>query len=59
MAIYRIFPEKDSFIYTDQLTGNAGKDEILEIGGYPSAIDGTGETSRILLKFADSEIRCS
>ena len=56
MAIYRIFPEKDSFIYTDQLTGNAGKDEILEIGGYPSVIDGTGETSRILLKFADSEI---
>ena len=56
MAIYRIFPEKDTFIYTDQLTGNAGKDEIIEIGGYPSAIDGTGETSRVLLKFADSEI---
>ena len=56
MAIYRIFPEKDTFIYTDQLTGNAGKDEIIEIGGYPSAIDGTGETSRVLLKFADTEI---
>lgn len=56
MAIYRIFPEKDSFIYTDQLTGNAGKDEILEIGGYPGITDPTGQTARLLIKFSDSEI---
>lgn len=56
MAIYRIFPEKDSFIYTDQLTGNAGKDEILEIGGYPGATDPTGQTARLLMKFSDNEI---
>jgi hypothetical protein len=56
MAIYRIFPEKDTFIYTEQTTGNAGKDEIVEIGGYPSITDGTGQAARILVKFSDTEI---
>jgi hypothetical protein len=55
MAIYRIFPEKDTFIYTDQVTANAGKDEIVEIGGYPGTFN-NGEASRILIKFPDSEI---
>lgn len=56
MAIYRIFPEKDTFIYTDQLTGNAGKDEIIEVGGYPGLTDGTGQATRILTQFSDTEI---
>jgi len=56
MAIYRIFPDRDTIIYTEQLTGNAGKDEILELGGYPSAIDGLGQASRILMKFETSDI---
>ena len=56
MAIYRIFPEKDTFIYTEQQTGNAGKDEIIEVGGYTGITDGTGQAARILTKFADSEI---
>jgi hypothetical protein len=55
MAIYRIFPEKDTFIYTEQPTGNAGKDEVVEIGGYPNTA-GIGQTSRILMKFSDTEI---
>ena len=55
MAIYRIFPEKDTFIYTDQLTGNAGKDEIVEIGGYPG-LTNSGETARILVKYSDTDI---
>jgi len=37
MAVYRIFPEKDTFIFSEPTIagtyGNAGKDEILEIGG--------------------------
>ena len=41
MAIYRIFPEKDTFLYTEQLTSNAGKDEIIEIAGYPGTLDGS------------------
>ena len=43
MAIYRIFPEKDAFISSEVPTGNAGKDEIIEIGGY-SDTTGLGET---------------
>lgn len=55
MAVYRIFPENDTFIFTEQLYGNAGIDEITEIGGYPK--QGIGQTSRILVKFNTSEIQ--
>lgn len=55
MAVYRIFPEKDTFIFTETPLGNAGKDEILELGGYPNTSD-TGQTSRILLQFSDTDI---
>lgn len=56
MAIYRLFPEKDTTIFTEQLTGNAGKDEIIEVGGYTGVNDGTGQAARILIKFASNEI---
>lgn len=56
MAIYRIFPDKDSFIFSETSTGNAGRDEILEIAGYKGTIDGTGQASRVVTKFLDSEI---
>lgn len=56
MAIYRIFPEKDTFIYTEQNTGNAGKDEIVEVGGYKGVNDGTGQATRILTQFSSTEI---
>jgi len=56
MAIYRIFPDKDSFIFSETNTGNAGRDEIVEIAGYKGTIDGTGQASRIVTKFLDSEI---
>ena len=56
MAVYRIFPEKDTFITTEVPTGNAGKDEIIEIGGYVGIAD-TGETNRLLVQYSTSEIR--
>lgn len=56
MAVYRIFPESDTFIFSETPTGNAGKDEILEIGGYTD-ISGTGRTKRTLVKFSTSEIQ--
>jgi len=56
MAVYRLFSESDSFIFSEENTGNAGKDEILEIGGYKD-ISGTGRTSRTLIKFNNSEIQ--
>ena len=56
MAIYRIFPQKDTFITTEQPTGNAGKDEVIEIGGYPNST-GVGQANRILTQFAETELR--
>ena len=55
MAIYRIFPEKDAFISSEVPTGNAGKDEIIEIGGY-SDTTGLGETNRLLVQYSDADI---
>lgn len=55
MAVYRIFPEKDSFIFSEASSSNAGLDEILEIGGYTNT-SGEGETSRILVQFSSTEI---
>lgn len=56
MAIYRIFPEKDAFIFTEDITANTGRDEILEIGGYPANISKQGMASRALIKFKDAKI---
>ena len=56
MAVYRIFPENDTFISTEDVLGNAGKDEIIELGGYQD-ISGTGQTNRILIKYSTSEIQ--
>lgn len=59
MAIYRIKPEKDTFISSEPtISGvyrNAGNDPILQIGGYPD-LNGVGRTNRSLLKFNSSEI---
>ena len=54
MAVYRIFPQNDTFIYTEDIQGNAGRDEVIELGGYPVA--GVGQASRLLFKFDSTEI---
>ncbi len=60
MALYRIFPEKDTFISSEPSIagsyGNAGRDEILEIGGYPD-INVTGRAKRTLIQFKTTEIQ--
>lgn len=56
MAIYKIFPDKDTFIFSEQNTSNGGKDEILEVAGYPGIADGTGQASRAIIQFSDTEI---
>lgn len=56
MAVYRIFPEKDAFISTEVPTGNAGKDEIVEIGGYTD-FSNVGQTKRVLVQYRTSEIQ--
>lgn len=55
MAVFKIFPSKDTFIFTEQVTGNAGRDEILEIAGYADISD-TGQTARAIIKFSDEDI---
>ncbi len=61
MAIYRIYPEKDTYIDSNPTTaglyGNAGLDEIVEIAGYPDPTDAAiGRTSRTLIQFRSADI---
>jgi hypothetical protein len=62
MAVYKIFPEKDAFIWSEQQTQNMGRDEILEISTYndPSLIDNNineiPSVTRALVKFPQSQI---
>lgn len=56
MAVYRIFPEKDTFIFSEIPTGNAGKDEIVEIAGYQDSTT-VGQTKRVLIQYRTSEIQ--
>ena len=56
MAIYRLYPEADTFITTFKSESNAGLDEIVEIGGFPNKTI-LGETSRIIVKFKNTEIQ--
>jgi hypothetical protein len=55
MAVYKIFPNKDASIYSYYPTKNAGLDEILDISLYKT-IEETGEVSRALLSFSNTEI---
>lgn len=55
MALYRIFPEKDTFIYTEGPLANLGRDALLEVGGYPTSAG--GQTLRTLIKFSTEEIK--
>lgn len=50
MSVYKIFPSKDSTIYSQYPTLNTGIDEILELS---SNIDGI---SRALIQFSDNDI---
>jgi hypothetical protein len=55
MAVYKIFPEKSSTLYSFYPTLNTGIDEILEISTFES-INNTNEASRAVVKFPTGEI---
>ena len=59
MAVYRIYPEKDTFLSSEPSIagtyGNAGKDEILEIGSYLDA-NLIARTNRSIVQFKNSDI---
>jgi len=54
MAIYKLFPEKDATLYTQNPAMNTGLDEILEASTY--LLDSNAQTSRYLIKFSQNEI---
>ena len=54
MAIYKLFPEKDATLYTQNPTMNTGLDEILEASTY--ILNANAQTSRYLIKFSQDEI---
>ncbi len=54
MAIYKLFPEKDATLYTQNVTMNTGLDEILEASTY--ILNDAAQTSRYLIKFSQNEI---
>jgi len=57
MAIYKIFPSKDTTLYSQYPSMNTGRDEILEasleVNGIPNPLP---QTSRILIQFDNDEI---
>ena len=55
MAVYKIFPEKDTTIYNQYIDMNSGIDEILEFGNNIGA-DGTTYAARTLIKFSQTEL---
>ena len=54
MAVYKIFPEKDSTIYSAFPVKNAGIDEILDVSTFYDTVN--PEVSRFLIKFSQTEI---
>jgi hypothetical protein len=57
MAVYKIFAEKDTTLYSDYVTMNTGLDPILELTKNVSLFYPSQSTAgRILIKFSDSDI---
>lgn len=56
MAVYKIFPTKDTFISTASPTANAGKDEIVELNTYTDS-SGNQQVSRILVQYSLDHIK--
>ena len=54
MAIYKIFPEKDATLYTQDPKMNTGLDEMLEASTY--LLNDAAQTSRYLIKFSSTEL---
>jgi hypothetical protein len=56
MAVYKIFPQQTSTLFSYYPSKNTGLDEILDISLYNS-IQGTSEVSRALIQFPLSDIQ--
>lgn len=56
MAVYKIFPEKDTFISKYRSTQNFGRDEILEISNETDITALNADVNRALIQFSTSQI---
>jgi hypothetical protein len=56
MAIYKLFPEKDTFISKTLSTQNFGRDEILEISNETELTSLNADVKRSLIQFETSQI---
>jgi len=56
MAVYKLFPTKDSTLYSEFPNINTGLDEILEVSLFPTPQTGYAESSRFLIQFSTDEI---
>jgi len=56
MAVYKIFPEKDTFISSYRSTQNFGRDEILEISNETEITSINADVTRALIQFPTSQI---
>jgi hypothetical protein len=54
MAVYKIFPEQDTTLYSEYSDMNTGRDEILEVGSYYKGA--VGYVSRTLIQFNLQEL---
>lgn len=57
MAVYKIFPTKDTSIYSQFPTTNAGLDQILELGHFTGFFPETSHSIRTLIQFSTQDIQ--
>ena len=56
MAVYKLFPEKDTTLYSEKPAMNTGMDAILEISNTTPSISPSPRVARSLIKFNQLEI---
>lgn len=56
MAVYKIFPEKDTFISYHRPTQNFGRDEVLEISNETELTSLHDDKTRTLIQFSSAQI---
>jgi hypothetical protein len=57
MAVYKIFPEKDTFISSYRSSQNFGRDEILEVFRYAYDSSTYVDTTRALIQFSNTNLQ--
>lgn len=56
MAVYKLFPYKDTTLYSFYPEMNTGIDSILQISNLNIAVDSNPQVARFLTEFVQSEI---